>query len=52
MRMTLDAVAGRASMNKDYDKVYVLIEDMKQSHYHWGNEYAPIEKALKKISNI
>ena len=39
-RMTLDAVAGGALMNKPFNDAYALIEDMTQNHYQWGSERA------------
>ncbi|XP_020262408.1 uncharacterized protein LOC109838369 [Asparagus officinalis] len=40
-RMTVDAAAGGALMNKTIDEAYTLIEDMAQNHYQWANERAP-----------
>ena len=39
-KMTVDAAAGGALMNKNYTATYVLIEDMAQNHYQWTNERA------------
>jgi len=39
-KMTVDAAAGGALMNKNYTKAYVLIEDMAKNHYQWTNERA------------
>jgi len=41
-KMTVDATAGGALMNKNYMTVYGLIEDMAQNHYQWTNERAII----------
>ncbi|KEH15433.1 transposable element protein, putative [Medicago truncatula] len=39
-KMTVDAAAGGALMNKNYTEAYALIEDMTQNHYQWTNERA------------
>ena len=39
-KMTADAAAGGALMNKNYTEAYALIEDMAQNHYQWTNERA------------
>ena len=39
-KMTVDAAAGGALMNKNYTEAYTLIEDMAQNHYQWTNERA------------
>jgi len=39
-KMTVDATAGGALMNKNYTEAYALIEDMAQNHYQWTNERA------------
>jgi len=39
-KMTVDAAAGGALMNKNYTTTYGLIEDMAQNHYQWTNERA------------
>jgi len=39
-KMTVDAAAGGALMNKSYTVAYALIEDMAQNHYQWTNERA------------
>lgn len=56
-RMTLDAAAGGALMNKPFNDAYSLIEDMAQNHYQWGSERAQVEKAQPKpgmyeVSNL
>lgn len=48
-RMTLDAATWRALMNKSYNEIYDLIEDMAKNHYQWVRERALVEKALKKV---
>jgi len=37
-KMTVDAAAGGALMNKNYTTAYALIDDMAQNHYQWTNE--------------
>jgi len=37
-KMTVDAAAGGALMNKNYIAAYALIEDITQNHYQWTNE--------------
>ena len=39
-KMTVDAAAGGALMNKNYSATYALIKDMAQNHYQWTNERA------------
>jgi len=39
-KITVDAAAGGALMNKNYTTAYALIEDMAQNHYQWTNERA------------
>ncbi|XP_020243612.1 uncharacterized protein LOC109821792 isoform X2 [Asparagus officinalis] len=46
-RMTVDAAAGGALMNKTIDDAYTLIEDMAQNHYQWANERAQTSKGGK-----
>ena len=52
-RLTIDAAAGGALMDKSYVAAYALIESMAQNHYQWGSERgqadkAPVEKAPTK----
>jgi hypothetical protein len=47
-RMTIDAAAGGALMNKSFDEAWGLIEDMAQNHYQWGSERALAEKGQPK----
>ncbi|XP_045800522.1 uncharacterized protein LOC123894544 [Trifolium pratense] len=56
-RMTIDAAAGGALMDKPYNQAYQLIESMDQNHYQWGNERTTVEKPQTKggmyeISNM
>ncbi|XP_058764753.1 uncharacterized protein LOC131638223 [Vicia villosa] len=44
MRLTIDAAAGGALMDKAYADAYALIESMAQNHYQWGSERAQSEK--------
>jgi len=44
MKKTIDAAAGGALMNKSFNDVYGLIDDMAQNHYQWGSERTPVEK--------
>jgi len=37
-KMTVDAAAGGALMNKNYTEAYALIEVMAQNYYQWTNE--------------
>ena len=37
-KITIDAAAGGALMNKDYKIAYALIEEMAQNHCQWTNE--------------
>jgi len=39
-KMTADAAASEALMNKNYTEAYALIVDMAQNHYQWTNERA------------
>ena len=39
-KMTVDAAAGGALMNKSYTEAYTLIENMAHNHYQWTNERA------------
>ena len=39
-KMTVDAAAGGALMNKNYTEAHALIEDMAQNQYQWTNERA------------
>jgi hypothetical protein len=39
-KLTVDAAAGGALMNKNYADAYALIEDMAQNHYQWTSERA------------
>ncbi|KAK2457130.1 hypothetical protein QL285_004433 [Trifolium repens] len=47
-RLTVDAAAGGALMDKPYQEAYQLIENMAQNHYQWGSERAAIEKSNTK----
>ncbi|KAK2449189.1 hypothetical protein QL285_008407 [Trifolium repens] len=47
-RMTVDAAAGGALMDKAYSEAYQLIESMAQNHYQWGSERATVEKPQTK----
>jgi hypothetical protein len=47
-RMTIDAAAGGALMDKPYNQAYQLIESMAQNHYQWGNERTTVEKPQTK----
>ncbi|CAJ2627735.1 unnamed protein product [Trifolium pratense] len=56
-KMTIDAAAGGALMDKPYNQAYQLIESMAQNHYQWGNERTTVEKPQTKggmyeISNM
>ncbi|XP_045831437.1 uncharacterized protein LOC123922791 [Trifolium pratense] len=56
-RMTIEAAAGGALMDKPYNQAYQLIESMAQNHYQWGNERTTVEKPQTKggmyeISNM
>jgi len=58
-KMTVDAAAGGALMNKNYTATYALIEDMAQNHYQWTNERAmtdptPFKKeaGMYEVSNF
>ncbi|CAJ2638232.1 unnamed protein product [Trifolium pratense] len=47
-RMTIDAAAGGALMDKPYNQAYQLIESMAQNHYQWGNKRTSVEKPQTK----
>jgi hypothetical protein len=47
-RMTIDAAAGGALMDKPYNEAHKLIESMAQNHYQWGNERTTVEKPQTK----
>ena len=47
-RLTIDAAAGGALMDKPYTEVNQLIESMAQNHYQWGSERANMEKNSNK----
>jgi len=47
-KMTIDAAAGGALMNKPFAEAWGLIEDMAQNHYQWGSERALAEKVQPK----
>ena len=47
-RMTIDAAAGGALMDKPYAEANQLIESMAQNHYQWGSERANVEKSQTK----
>jgi len=47
-RMTIDAAARGALMNKPFTEAWGLIEDMAQNHYQWGSERALAEKGQPK----
>jgi hypothetical protein len=47
-KLTVDAAAGGAIMNKNYADAYALIEDMAQNHYQWTNERANTAGASSK----
>ncbi|XP_058725740.1 uncharacterized protein LOC131597035 [Vicia villosa] len=49
-RLTIDAAAGGALMDKEYADAYALIESMAQNHYQWGSERAQSEKTFGKKS--
>ena len=56
-KMTIDAAAGGALMNKPYPEACALIEDMAQNHCQWGTERATVEKkeaqgGIHEISSI
>jgi len=58
-KMTVDAAAGGALMNKNYTEAYALIEEMAQNHYEWTNERAIIasspfkkEACIYEVSNL
>ncbi|XP_073219968.1 uncharacterized protein [Cicer arietinum] len=43
-RMTVDAAAGGALLNKNIEEAYALIEDMAQNHYQWSSDRSPQKK--------
>ncbi|CAJ2679749.1 unnamed protein product [Trifolium pratense] len=47
-RLTIDAAAGGALMDKPYQEATQLIENMAQNHYQWGSERAAMEKSQTK----
>ncbi|XP_045802133.1 uncharacterized protein LOC123895695 [Trifolium pratense] len=47
-RLTINAAAGGALMDKPYQEATQLIENMAQNHYQWGSERAAIEKSQTK----
>ncbi|KAI5396354.1 hypothetical protein KIW84_062526 [Lathyrus oleraceus] len=47
-RLTVDAAAGGALMDKPYNEAYQLIENMAQNHCQWGGERTPVEKSQTK----
>ncbi len=47
-KMTFDAAAGGALMNKNYTTSYALIEVIAHNHYPWTNERAIIASAPSK----
>ena len=47
-RLTIDAAAGGALMEKPYVQAYELIDNMAQNHYQWGSERAAVEKPPTK----
>ncbi|XP_058761643.1 uncharacterized protein LOC131635058 [Vicia villosa] len=47
-KLSLDAAAGGALMDKPYNESYQLIENMAQNHYQWGGERASVEKPQAK----
>src|ERR1044072_6486834 len=47
-RLTIDAAAGGALMDKPYADANQLIESMAQNHYQWGSERASVEKSQTK----
>jgi len=58
-KMTVDAAAGGALMNKNYTATYALIEDLAYNHYQWTNERALTaptpskkEEGMYKVSNF
>ena len=44
-RLTIDAAASGALMDKPYHDAYKLIKSMAQNHYHWGSDRTMIEKS-------
>ena len=44
-RMTIDATAGGALMNKPFTEAWGLIKDMAQNHYQWGSEHTLAKRA-------
>jgi len=58
-KITVDAAAGGALMNKDFTTAYALIKDMALNHYHWTDEktltvFLPSEKeaGMNEISSF
>ena len=61
-RLTIDAAAGGALMDKSYTAAYALIESMAQNHYQWGSERghadkgttekAPTKQGMYEISDL
>ena len=58
-KMTVDAVADGALMNKNYTEAYALIDDMAQNHYQWTNEraiaassHSKKEAGIHEVSNF
>lgn len=47
-KLNIDAAAGSAIMDKQYEEAYQLIENMAQNHYQWEGERASIEKPKPK----
>ena len=47
-RISLDAAAGGALMNKSIDEAYDLFEDMAFNHYQWSNERCTQKKIPRK----
>jgi hypothetical protein len=47
-RLTIDAAAGGALMDKAFNEAYQLIESMAQNHYQWGSERTLVEKSQMK----
>ena len=47
-KMSVDAAAGGALMNKNYTEAYALIEDMAQNHYKWTDERAITSSSSSK----
>lgn len=47
-RMTIDAAAEGALIDKLINETYQLIENMSHNHYQWGTERAQVEKTQQK----